>query len=257
MRETYETIRVEVASSIVTLTLNRPEKMNAINAKLNHEAMEVLDELTWDEQYRVLIITGAGSAFSAGGDFRSGVARSTSSLSSLEFVRHYQEEVIALLEKVRLFPRITIAAVNGWALGNGFTLAMLCDYVIAASDARMGIPQIKRGGLPIGLKSAITFLPHRYALHHLLSGEDMTGTEAERLLVINKAVAKERVLPEAYALAEKMSEMDPVVVRFLKRAFWREKYLPYNPETLEMELMANLQVVNIRQAMGQQGFVEK
>ena len=153
MRETYETIRVDVAGSIVTLTLNRPEKMNAINSKMEHEAMEVLDELAWNEQYRVLVITGAGSAFSAGGDYRTGVPSSTSALSSLEFVRHYQEEVIAFLEKLRLFPRITIAAVNGWALGNGFTLAMLCDYVIAATDARMGIPQIKRGGLPISARS--------------------------------------------------------------------------------------------------------
>lgn len=253
MRQTYETIRVDSNGSIVTLTLNRPEKMNAMNAKLEHEAMEVLDELAWDERYRVLVITGAGAAFSAGGDNRTGLHSST---SSLEFVRHYQEEVIALLEKVRQFPRATIAAVNGWALGNGFTLAMLCDFVIAATDARMGIPQIKRGGLPIGVKSALTFMPHRYALHHLLTGEDITGTQAERLFMINKAVPSDRVLPEAYELAEKMAGMDPVVVRFLKRSFWREKYLPYNSETLELELMANDQVGNIRKAMGLKGFNE-
>ena len=130
---------------------------------------------------------------------------------------------------------------------------MLCDFVIAATDARMGIPQIKRGGLPIGVKSALTFMPHRHALHHLLTGEDITGTEAERLLMINKAVPRDRVLPEAYALAEKMAGMDPVAVRFIKRSFWREKYLPYNSETLEMELMAHDQVANIRKAMGLAG----
>ncbi|MFN8559194.1 MAG: enoyl-CoA hydratase-related protein [Dehalococcoidia bacterium] len=250
MRDDYETIRVAVDDGIVTLTLNRPEKMNAMSPLMLREITEVLDEVAWDEEMRVLVITGAGAAFSSGMDLD--WARRDGPNASLNGVRAYYEYVIGVQEKLRLFSRPTIAAVNGWALATGFWLAMLCDCVVVADDARLGVPQMRHLGHPAGgsLTAMVHFVPHRFALYHLMTGEDITGKDAERYLMVNKSVPKEQVLDEAYALARRMKQLDPIAARFVKRSYWRAKHLPYSGETVELEIMEGAQVNTMRAAAG-------
>ncbi|HEY8837093.1 MAG TPA: enoyl-CoA hydratase-related protein [Dehalococcoidia bacterium] len=249
MRTAYETLIVKVDDGIVTVTLNRPEQMNAMNPQLIGEMLEVLDEIAWDEELCVVVFTGAGAAFSSGLDLK--WSRGKAGLRSLAGLRTYQEGIIALQEKLRLFPRPTVAAVNGWALALGFWLAMLCDFVVVADDARLGVPQIKGGGHPAGgsIKAMAEFVPHRFAVYHLLTGEDITGPEAERLLMVNKCVPKEQLMDEAYALARKMKGIDALSVRFVKRSFWRAKQLPYAADTIELEAVAGGQLANLRNAI--------
>ncbi len=251
MRDNFETVLVSVDEGIVTLTLNRPEKMNAMNPLLLREVQEVLDEVAWNEDMRVLVITGNGPAFSSGMDLDWAGSKEGPSVS-LAGVRTYQELVIGTQEKLRLFPRPTVAAVNGWALATGFWLAMLCDASVVADDARLGVPQMRHMGHPAGgsIKAMVDFVPHRFALYHLITGEDISGKDAERFLMVNKAVPKEQVLDEAYRIARRFREIDPIAVRFVKRSYWRAKHLPYTADTVELEIMEGTQVGSIRSAMG-------
>ena len=255
MPKTYETILVEKKSGVATLTLNRPEKMNAISPTMVKEITEVMDEIAYDERYRVLVITGAGAAFSSGIDLNWG--RSPEALSNPWAAHRFYggpgtEGILGLQEKLRLFPLPTIAAVNGWAFALGFWMAMLCDCVVIAKDAHIGAPQMKRGGHPGGgtVTSLAAFVPHRFALWHLFTGEDITGEEAERLLMVNKAVPADQLMEEAYKLAERMKKVDPIAFRVLKRSYWRAKNSPYSVDTLELEHMEQSEFASLRLQVG-------
>ncbi|MEK7777915.1 MAG: enoyl-CoA hydratase/isomerase family protein [Chloroflexota bacterium] len=252
MPKSYETILVNNDDGVVTLTLNRPEKMNALTGPMMQEITDALEEIDLDESMRVVVITGVGNAFCAGADF--GWAGSTDGPGAgLAGERNYRKMVLGLQERLRVFPRPTIAAVNGHALGLGFWLAMLCDFVVASPSARFGIPQIRythpNGG---SIKSMIEFVPHRWAVYHLLTGEAITPEQAERFDMVNKVVPKEQLLPEAYKLAGVMKEKDPVILRYLKRSIWREKYLSY-AEAIDLDNMQSAQVSVVRRAMGVTG----
>ena len=262
MSRTYETILVNTRDGITTLTLNRPEKMNPINPTMVKEITEVMDEIAYDERYRVLVITGAGAAFCSGIDLNWG--RSPEALSNPWAAHRFYggpgtEGILGLQEKLRLFPLPTIAAVNGWAFALGFWMAMLCDCVVIARDAHIGVPEMQEprnsrmskthpGGGTV--TSMAFFVPHRFALWHLFTGEDITGEEAERLLMVNKAVPAGQLMEEAYKLAERMKKVDPLAFRVLKRSYWRAKNSPYSVDTLELEHMEQSEFASLRQAVG-------
>ncbi len=250
LKSKYENILVDVQDGVVTLTLNRPEKMNAMNGPTMHEIHEVLDEMDLDENLRVLVITGVGNAYCAGADF-SWAGSTDGPSAGVAGERNYRMMVLGLQEQLRTFPRPTVAAVNGHAKGLGFWLAMLCDYVVASPEARFGIPQIRFNIHPNGgsIKSMLEFVPHRFAVYHLLTGEDITADEAERLFMVNKVVPREQLLKEAYSFAEKMKQKDAVILRYLKRSIWREKSLSYS-EAINLDSMQSAQVSGVRRAMG-------
>ncbi len=262
MRTSYETILVKTKDGITTLTLNRPEKMNPINPTMVKEITEVLDEIAYDEKYRVLVITGAGAAFSSGIDLdygRSPEAKANPWAAHRFYGGPGTEGILGLQEKLRLFPLPTIAAVNGWAFALGFWMAMLCDCVVVAKDAHMGVPEMQAGrnrkmnqNHPGGgtVTSMAYFVPHRFAVWHLLTGEDITGEEAERLLMVNKAVPADQLMAEAYKLAERLKKVDPLSFRVLKRSYWRAKNHPYSVDTLELEHMEQADAQSLKRSMG-------
>jgi enoyl-CoA hydratase len=211
-----ETIRLEVDGGIAVLTLDQPARRNPMTLRMGEEIAEAARALERQDAARVLVVTGAGDAFCAGGDLaliednmRRPVGESRGVM--LEFYDRY-------LALMRLsIP--TIAAVNGHAIGGGLALALACDVRYAAEDARMGV-NFARLGLHPGLASTLT-LPRLVgparALELFYTGRLLTGREAEAIGLVNRAVPRAELLPAALALAREIAANAPVVLRLLKR----------------------------------------
>ena len=258
MPNTYQTIVVDTQEGVTTITLNRPAKKNAMNPTMHREMNTALDELAWDEGVRVLVVTGAGDSFCAGQDLKEFFADQYD--KPLHFYRTDQQSN-AWEEKLRLFPRPTIAAVNGWCLGGGLWVACVCDFAIAAQEAMFGLPEINFGVFPAGgsTKAPLELLAHRDALYLILTGENVSGIEADRMRLVNKAVPRQQLMEEVRRLAAKLKEKDPVALMMAKRAFWKEKYLSYS-EALETETAMSSQLSFLQKgewvSKGVAGFLE-
>jgi len=231
----YETLDVTITDAVMTVVLNRPEKKNAMGPTTLSELHSVLDDNDRSKDVRVLILTGSGDSFTAGADIKT-LAVNRADDPTL----YYQEYkyMLSLQEKLRLFPKATIAAVNGWCLGWGMWIVSVCDFAIASKKAKLGHPQVGMGAMPSGgaIKGNLDLLPHRDALYYLLTGEMLSPEVAERLRLVNYVVEHDDLMPQAMELAGKLKDKDPVVVAAIKHAFWREKYLSYT-DGLDLEYM--------------------
>jgi trans-feruloyl-CoA hydratase/vanillin synthase len=227
MKGEFETILVSKEKNITTITFNRPKKKNAMNPKFHEEMLKVISELEEDEETRVLILTGAGDSFCAGEDLKE------------FFYEGYQEGPMARrkrskfaqgwAEKLRLFPRPTIAMVNGWCFGGGFRVMCECDFAIASTKAVFGLSEVNFGIFPAGGTTKITLelLSHRDALYYILTGETMTAEHADKLRLVNKAVPPEELRSETMKLAQKLCKLNPITLMIAKDVFWRDKYMHF------------------------------
>ena len=205
----YQTILVEKKESIATITINRPDKMNALNREVMNELDVALNALLNDMQVRGIIITGAGEkSFVAGADIA-------------EFVGIPSDEARTMAQKGhRIFNQIecatkpVIAAVNGFALGGGCELAMACHIRIASSNARFGQPEINLGLIPgYGGTQRLTKLVGRgKALELLLTGNAITADEALQSGLVNHVVAPENLMTKCIEILKKISLKSPLVV---------------------------------------------
>lgn len=213
----------EVAGSIATLTLNRPERLNALDYALKDEVLKVLDMAAREEDVRVLILTGAGRAFCAGADMRDVLLRGLDmdpEARERQEVRSFNE----LVRAMRHLEKPIIAAVNGPAVGGGCCLALAADIRIAAPTARFGMVFVR-----LGLSSADmggTFLLPRLvglaqASELLLTGEIIDVERAERLGLVNRLVPAEQLMPTARAFAERLAAGPPIGLALTKRALNR------------------------------------
>ncbi|HDM75595.1 MAG TPA: enoyl-CoA hydratase/isomerase family protein [Deltaproteobacteria bacterium] len=202
----YRTILLERRDHIGIITFNRPEKLNAINLEMKNEIHDALLEFEGDRQVRVVIITGAGRAFSSGFDVGS---------PSSEFV-----DFVSLKEEKKLFEldKPTIAAIHGYVLGDGLQQALLCDMIVASDNAILGFIGPRIGGLCYG---AFTILPavvgRRKASELLLTCERISANEAYRIGLVNKVVTLERLMPTAIEMAEKIIKFSPLSIKYTKR----------------------------------------
>ena len=205
-----ETITAEVTDNVGIITLNRPKRLNAINLQMVSELKSVLDG--WKEQsLRAVVLTGAGKAFAAGADISQ--MMNFSSTEAATFAAQGQA-VFRLLEH---FPAPTIAAVNGFALGGGCELAMCCDIILASDRAVFGQPEVKLGVIPGfgGTQRLLRRVGRQAALELMMTGRNVKSEEAVRLGIALR-IAEQEVLPEALALAQKISRNGPVAVRLVK-----------------------------------------
>jgi enoyl-CoA hydratase len=205
-----ETIRTEIEDGIGIITLNRPDKLNAINTQMLADLESVL--LSWNgEKLRALIVTGAGKAFAAGADISQ-----MSSFSAVEaefFARQGQRS----LRQLELFPCPTIAAVNGYALGGGCELAMCCDLILAGDRAVFGQPEVKLGVIPGfgGTQRLVRRVGRQRALELMTTGRNVKANEAVQIgLALRQS---ETVLNDAKELASKIARNGPVAVRLVKQ----------------------------------------
>jgi enoyl-CoA hydratase/carnithine racemase len=199
---------------IATLTLNVPDKRNAMSSEMTDAFPEAIANLRAMEDVRAVIVTGAGSAFCAGGD--------------LDFLHTGERLVHTLRDKMTdFYPRFltlldvdvpTIAAINGPAIGAGMCLALMCDLRVAASDAPLGMTFVRIGLHPGMMATALLSraVSQTWAAELLYTGRIVTGAEALHMGLVNRAVAPERVHGEARAIAEQVAANAPIALRYIK-----------------------------------------
>jgi enoyl-CoA hydratase len=189
----------------VRLTLNRPAKLNAINAELREGLSEAVAAAVDDERVRVIAIAGAGRAFCSGYDLTESQPGDAWGWREV-----LAADVAATLEIWRC-PKPTIAQVHGYALAGGLELAMACDLVVAADDTRLGEPEIRFGSAPVTLLMPF-LIGQKKARELLLTGDLVDAREAERIGLVNRVVAADRLAAEVDRLADRLARVPPDVM---------------------------------------------
>lgn len=218
-QHTYETVKVEREDGIGWVTFNRPEKRNATNPTMHREMNLVLDELEFDDDVRVVVFTGAGDSWCAGQDLR-------------EFFRDNDDDPVArrrarqdshswTWERLFLFPKPTIAMVNGYCFGNAFTPLIACDFAIASETATFGLSEVNWGIFPGGLVSRVVAdaLSYRDAMLYVMTGRSFTGKQAAEMRLVTFAVPAERLRDETVSFAQELLARNPNVLRAAKEVF--------------------------------------
>jgi enoyl-CoA hydratase len=220
-----EPVRVESRGAVALVVFDDPERRNAMTEAMGRALTNVVARLSADSAVRAVVLTGAGAAFSAGGDLamieaKSRAGRTQPGAAAREANRAFMRDFYRLFLSVRDLPQPSIAALNGAAIGAGLAVALACDLRIAARDAKLGLNFAKLGIHP-GMGSSWT-LPRLVGPAHaadlLLSGRTIDGVEAERIGLVNRAVPREVVLDEALGRADEIASAAPLAVRGAKRA---------------------------------------
>jgi len=233
----YRNLRFEKKAGIGYLTLNRPDKLNALSAELMTELRHVLDTIEDDAEVKVIILTGAGRAFSAGFDIGAREGEPEIYERTADEWRSHLKQNIDTLLKIWHSSKPYIAAINGYALAGACELAQLCDIKIASERAMLGEPEVRFGtGPPVLITPFSVGLAKAKEL--LLTGEMISAQEAERLGMINKVVAHEKLITECEKMARKLIKIAQVGVKFNKiavnRAFENMGFLDSIYNNLEL-----------------------
>ncbi len=219
---TYKDLLLEKEGGSATITLNVPEKLNALNDNIRTNLPLAADEIARDDNVRVVIVTGAGRGFCSGADVGRQAARIAGEVADTS--RQARIEIIGELANV--FPRLNkpvIAAVNGPCVGAGFSIALSCDIRIASETARFGSVFILRG---LGPDTGIThFLPNivgiSKALELMFTGEIISAAEAERLGIVSRVVPPDELMKTARELATRIAQQAPIPIELTKKIVWR------------------------------------
>jgi enoyl-CoA hydratase len=205
----YQNVRYEVADGIATLTVERPEKLNALNAATIREIGAAMDEARESAEVRGVIVTGSGSkAFVAGADIAELAAMGA--IDGVEVSRLGQR----VFREIELCRKPVVAAVNGFALGGGCELALACHLRVASESARFGLPEVKLGIIPGygGTLRLPRVVGKGRALELILSGEMIDAREAHRIGLVNRVVAPASLMEESHALLRSIVRNGPVAI---------------------------------------------
>jgi enoyl-CoA hydratase/carnithine racemase len=227
----YRNLRVEKREGVAVLTVNRPDKLNALNDETMAELDAAFAALGADPEVRGVILTGAGEkAFVAGADISELATQSP--VDGQERSRRGQE----ILDRIENLDKPVVAAVNGFALGGGCELAMACHVRVAAEGARLGTPEVRLGLMCgyAGTQRLPRLVGKGRALEMLLTGEPIDAQEAHRIGLVNRVVPKDRLLAESEALLRKMLGNGPLSLRFTMRAVRAGLEMPF-PEAQYLE----------------------
>ena len=248
----YENIIVDVEDSVCLVRLDRPEAMNALNLDLLRELGTALDDAQKNDKVRAIVITGSDKAFAAGADIKM--------MAGKTFVEVFTEDLFT--EEERAITRIRkpiVAAVAGYALGGGCELAMLCDFIIAADNAKFGLPEVNLGVMPgMGGAARLSRLVGRAkAMDMALTGRFMEADEAERSGLVARVVPAKKLVDEATAAARRIAEKGAVSVMAIKEAVHRSDEMPLS-EALKFERrLFHALFATEDQKEGMNAFVEK
>ena len=211
----YENLLIERDGGVLVVTINRPEKLNALNTKTVTELGQVMDEAASDAVVRAIVLTGSGEkSFVAGADINELAVQSP--VSGREHARSGQR----VFDRIERLGKPVIAAVNGFALGGGCELAMACTLRIASDTAKFGQPEINLGLIPgyAGSQRLPRLVGRGRALEMLLTGAQITAEEAHRIGLVNKVVPAASLMNEARTLANTLATKAPVAVRYILEA---------------------------------------
>ncbi|WP_174615873.1 enoyl-CoA hydratase/isomerase family protein [Virgibacillus ihumii] len=215
----YAHINVVKEEGIGVIQLDRPDVSNALNRKMVDEIVGEMEVLDRDETVRVIVVKGHEKFFAAGADIEEMLEDSPLSLELLD--------PFAVWDRITLIKKPLIAAVNGFALGGGFELALHCDLIIAGEKAKFGFPEVKLGVMPGagGTQFLTKAMGERKALEWIWLGESMSAAEAERFGVINRVVAPEMLEEETMRLAKQLANQAPISLRLIKEAVHKAEEL--------------------------------
>jgi methylglutaconyl-CoA hydratase len=211
---TFQTLQLAHDSGISTITLNRPEKRNALSFELVSEILTALDEIE-QSSAQVAILTGAGKAFCAGMDL--------DALKSLVGKTHEEnvkdsERMAQMFRRIYDFPLPTIAAVNGAAIAGGTGIATMCDFTLAVSNAKFGYTEVRIGFVPAIVSSILVWqVGHKVARDLLLSGRQFDADDAYRFGLVNELVEPDRLMQRAKELANELLQNSPSSMRATKK----------------------------------------
>jgi len=214
---TFETLLVDIQERVALITLNRPQALNALNAQLISELNQALGQLEADPQIGCIVLTGSAKAFAAGADIKE--------MAELSYPQVYLDDLFAEADRIATRRKPLIAAVAGYALGGGCELALLCDMIFAADNARFGQPEVNLGVLPgIGGTQRLTrAVGKAKAMDMCLTGRQMDAAEAERAGLVARVFTAESLLEEtlkaARVIAEKSLPATMMIKESVNRAF--------------------------------------
>ena len=211
---------VEFEDGIAWVTLNRPEKRNAMSPGLNAEMIQVVDALEVDPRCQVFVLTGAGEAFSAGMDLKE-YFREADQMDYVNVMRIQRHAEEWQWRRLNHYAKPTIAMVNGWCFGGAFAPMIACDLAIAADEATFGLSEINWGIIPAGnvSRAIADTMSHRNCMYYIMTGETFSGPEAAEMGLINKSVPKDKLRDEVRTLAKKLMEKNPATMTTAKIAY--------------------------------------
>jgi feruloyl-CoA hydratase/lyase len=258
MTTNYETLLLTKEGGITTITFNRPEKRNAMSPQLHREMFQLLTELRYDKETRVIVLTGAGESFCAGQDLKQYALELE---SQPEWVRDEVREKVRRWrnQMLRTLPQPVIARVTGWCLGGALTVVAGCDIAIASEDALFGLPEVNFGHFPAGDTTAVLteHLQPKHGLYYALTGKMMTAKEAERIGLISKVVPRADLDKEVADVAGCLAEKSPMALKAVKEAWY---YSSYSIPDVAYEVSNLISQRTIREHGGRPGleqFVQK
>lgn len=223
-----DVVAVEIGGGIAWVRFNRPEKRNAMSPELNRRMMEVLDELEFREDVGVLVLSGEGTAWTAGMDLKE-YFRETEA-KGLAGVRQSQRESYGWWRRLRWYQKPTIAMVNGWCFGGGYGPLFACDLAFAADEAKFGLSEINWGILPGGgaTKVAVELMPFRQAMYHAMLGEPIDGQKAASWGLVNESLPLASLKDRVTEVAKVLLAKNPVALKATKDAVRRVGVMTYD-----------------------------
>jgi enoyl-CoA hydratase/carnithine racemase len=213
-QQNYDSITIEKSEGIAVLTLNRPERLNAVSADMHSDLTTLFRDVEADPDIRVAVLTGAGRGFCSGGDFspdRDAKAPHKSGLTTMQEARRIVDGMLDLEKPI-------VAAVNGAAIGLGATIALFCDVVIAAKTARFGDTHVKMG-ITAGDGGGVIWpllVGVNRAKYMLMTGDIISADEAYEMGLVNQVVEEDQALPEALKLARRLADGPPYAIQSTK-----------------------------------------
>lgn len=209
----FQTLLYAKINGVAQVTFNRPKVLNAMNHQLWVDLQSALDDARADPRIKVVVLTGKGRAFSSGADLKESKTR------SIEAYRSYLESLQEVSRNIIRFPKPTIAAINGFALGSGYELALACDIRIAALDAQIGSPEARVASSVTGgaFRLIQELVGPGKAKEILFTADPIDGREAERIGLVNMAVPGHDLMEEALAMANRIATNDLFSLKMIKK----------------------------------------
>ncbi|RSV41148.1 p-hydroxycinnamoyl CoA hydratase/lyase [Sphingomonas sp. ABOLE] len=222
------TVAYDVIDGIAWVRFNRPDKRNCMSPRLNRRMMEVLDELEYRDDVGVLVLSGEGTAWSAGMDLKEYFRENE--VKGLGATRGAQREAYGWWRRLRWYHKPTIAMVNGWCFGGGYGPLFGCDLAFAAEEAQFGLSEINWGILPGGGASKVIaeLTGFRNAMYHAMMGENISGRKAAEWGLVNEAVPLEGLKARVEEVAKVLQAKNPVALKATKDAIRRVREMTYD-----------------------------
>ena len=227
-RAEEDTVAVHIENRIAWVKYNRPEKRNCMSPKLNRKMTRVLEDLEFREDVGVVVLTGEGSAFSAGMDLQEYFRENEQ--KGLWATRKAQREAYNWWERLRWYEKPTIGMINGWCFGGAYGPLYAVDIAIASDDAKFGLSEINWGILPGGGASKVAqeLMPLRKAMYHAMMGENLTGKQAEAQGLVTESVPHDQLKARVIEIAEALLKKDANALRATKWAMRRMVEMTYD-----------------------------